>query len=334
MVILIVGIVILCCLLFVPRNYNVAPFKERTGTKYWALNTGSKIGYTKIKRAGLETKNPIIYLHGGPGGRIKDELIETLRPLSKFGHDLYFYDQVGSGHSERLKNIEEYSVNRHQKDLKEIIVKTGFDNVILIGHSWGAVLAINYLQDNEKSIEKIILSGPGPILPINKKVAKEVAPDSLSLRKPAFSNKEGNKKAYNWRNKLILKWAQLFNSKLVSDKEVDNFFTYLNQELSKSTACNLTENRKYEGGGGYYSHIMTVKSIYNVEDKRTKLKEVSTPILILRGQCDNQKWGYAKEYLDLFANARLTIIENVGHDLIGGNSDKYYQLIEEYLTEK
>ena len=132
----------------------------------------------------------------------------------------------------------------------------------------------------------------------------------------------------------MTQWAYLFHSKLASDKEGDDFFTYLNQELSKSTACNIEkETKKYKGGGGYYTHIMTVKSFQNVADKRDKLKTLNTPILIIRGQCDNQKWGFTKEYLDLFSNSRLEIIEGVGHDIISGNRAKYVELMRDFLKE-
>jgi len=328
---ILIGILILVSLFLIPKKYEVDSFIERKGTQYWQLETGSKIGYTKIKTFESNKKNPIIYLHGGPGGKIKDNIIEVLEPLSKQGHDLYFYDQTGSGHSGRLKDITEYSVKRHQSDLKEIISIIGSDKVILVGHSWGACLAINYLQDYEESVEKIIVSGPGPILPINKAMLKETAPDSLSLVEPEYSNREGNEKVYDWRSKIILNWAYKFNSKLAADKEVDDFFTKLNQELSKSTHCKLTESQSYEGGGGYYSHIMTVKSINKVVNSREKLKKMNTPILIIRGQCDNQKWGFTKEYWDLFSNAKLKIIEGVGHDIITSKRKEYYELISEFL---
>jgi proline iminopeptidase len=316
---------------FIPRSYDVQAFEERKGTEYWLLNTGSKIGLVKIKSNSDDIKSPIIYLHGGPGGMIKDEIIQALEPLSALGHDLYFYDQIGSGHSSRLENIQEYTVDRHKTDLQEIIKKINSEKVIIIAHSWGCLLAINYIQENSEKVEKMILEGPGPILPINKYMAKEIPPDSLNLIVPEFSNEEGNRKAHNLRSKLISKWAYIFNGKLASDKEMDDFFTYLNEELSKSTFCKANQKKKYTGGSGYYSHIMTVKSFNEVEDKRERLGNIHIPVLILRGQCDNQKWGYAKEYLDLLPNSQLVIIENVGHDLIKGNKDKYYDLVSDFI---
>jgi proline iminopeptidase len=78
---------------------------------------------------------------------------------------------------------------------------------------------------------------------------------------------------------------------------------------------------------------MTVKSFPEVDDKRSRLKKIDIPILILRGQCDNQKWGFTKEYLDLFSNSKLEIIKGVGHNLIHGGKEEYYELIEQFLRE-
>ena len=78
---------------------------------------------------------------------------------------------------------------------------------------------------------------------------------------------------------------------------------------------------------------MTFNSIQNVEDKRSEVKKIETPVLILRGQCDNQKWGFTKEYLDVFINSELKIIEGAGHNIINSKQEEYYQLIYDYLKE-
>jgi proline iminopeptidase len=323
---------ILAGLFLIPRTYDVLPFRERSGTQYWQLNTGSVIGYTKVESPLAEQKNPMIYLHGGPGGKITDKTIQALQPLASQGHDLYFYDQIGSGHSERLENIADYTVERHQKDLAAIVEKIGAKEVILIGHSWGSMLAIQYLQNYPEKVDKIILDGPGPILPVNWQLGRETPPDSLNLQAPEYSNKEGNRQANNLRSRAMEKWAYLFNRKLASDKEADDFFTFLNQALSRSTYCVAPDSIKYEGGGGYYAHIMTFKSFAAVADRKIELKDIQTPVLILRGQCDNQKWGYTSEYLRLLPNASLKIIPNSGHDLIGSSREQYFELVSTFLN--
>ncbi|MEL6865466.1 MAG: alpha/beta hydrolase [Bacteroidota bacterium] len=328
---LLAGLVLLP-LLFIPSHYSVKAFQERTGTQYWELKTGSKIGYIKIASSQPIKKSPILYLHGGPGGVITDQIIDALRPLAELGHDLYFYDQIGSGHSKRLEDISEYTVSRHQEDLYEILLKIQANQVILIGKSWGACLATNFLQNHEDKVDRLILVGPGPILPINNKVINNQAPDSLALVAPAFSNKEGNESAYNWRSQFVSKWAYLFQTKWATDQEMDAFFTHLNKALSQSTDCQIQPNKKQTGGGGFYSHIMTLKSLQEVENKRHLLKQSKVPLLLLRGQCDNQKWGFAQEYLDIFPHSKLKIIEDAGHNIINSKKEEYYELIKAFLT--
>ena len=310
------GLMALLFLVGWPRPYEVSPFVERPGTQYWNLKTGSRIGYTLINPISESRSTPIIYLHGGPGGMIKNEIIEKWKPLAEAGFPIYFYDQVGSGHSNRLEDIKEYTVARHQRDLAEIIDKIGSEKVILLGQSWGATLAMNYVQEWEEKIEKIILTGPGPILPWDSRINHLLPPDSLDLKKPKFSNKEANDKVSNWHSKLMTFCANKLGIKLASDQTADAFFTQLNTALNKSTSCEGSKAKSYPGGSGYYVHLRTVKSFQDEKDQKSKLKELPIPTLILRGQCDNQPWGFTQEYLHLLPNVQLEILENTGHGLL------------------
>lgn len=329
-----VGLLILALGIFlIPKSYKVAPFKARANTQFWTLSDDSKIGYFKIDGLGAEGQTPIIYLHGGPSGIITDEVIESYSGLSELGHDLYFYDQIGSGHSDRLADIEGYSVKRHRNDLEEIINRIGAKRVILIGHSWGACLGMNYLQHHPEKVAKMILTGPGPILPIDRNLEQIAAPDSLQLKVPQFSNREGNRKAANWKSILVHKIAFAFHLKAASDAEMDDFFTHLNQELIKSTDCAPRANPKVAGGGGFYNHIMTVNSLDEVSDGRSILRDLKTPVLIIKGQCDNQKWGYTQEYLNLLANTDLKVLNGLGHDVLNAENDTTLKLISNFLKE-
>jgi proline iminopeptidase len=319
--------------IFYPRNYNVPQIQKRVSTQFWELPTGSKIGYTLILAKGLKKPCPIIYLHGGPGGHVSDRDIKTLEPLSDDGYDLYLYDQVGSGQSARLENINEYTVDRHIKDLEEIIKKTGSEKVIFIGQSWGAVLAVLFTIDNPNKVEKLILTSPGPIYPVHKELASIKAPDSFHLREPYYSNNQGNKKANNLRTKAITFWATTFNKKLASDEEADNFSTYLSSEVDKSTVCDTAKILKAEAGGGFYASLMTFKNLGQLHDPRPKIKNSNIPILVMKGQCDNQKWGFTNEYLELFPTHNLSVIPNAGHFIMVEQPEIYLKRIKEFLSK-
>ena len=317
--------------IFWPGNYNVPQPQLRAGTKYWNLSTGSKIGYAFVPAIGSKKQYPIIYLHGGPGGFVSDRDIKALSPLAEDGYDLYLYDQIGSGQSDRLANISDYTVDRHLKDLREIIGKIGTDKVILIGQSWGSVLAVLFAADNPEKIDKLIFTNPGPIFPVQKELMDSKAPDSLHLREPYYSNRQGNEKANNLRTKAIAFFATKFNTKLAPDKEADDFATYLNSELNKSTVCDTAKLLKPEAGGGFYSSIMTFENLNQVQDHRMKLKNTRIPVLIMKGQCDNQKWGFTNEYLNLFSNHQFTLIPDAGHFIAIEQPELYINTIRKYL---
>jgi len=329
---LLLCIVIFLYWVFIPAKYNVPQLQKRESTQYWDLPTGSRIGYTLVSSKGIKKPYPIIYLHGGPGGPITDRNIEILSPLSEDGYDVYLYDQIGGGQSARLENINDYTADRHKRDLEEIVKKIGAEKVILIGQSWGAILAILFTADNPGKVEKIVFTGPGPIPPIREELALIKAPDSLNLKEPGYSNREANEKASTLRSKAMEQCALIFGRKLVSDKEADDFQTYLNNGLNKATVCDTSKALKAVGGGGFYVQVMTVQSFSQVQDPRPKIKNSKIPVLIMKGQCDNQKWGYTNEYLELFSNHQLTIIPNAGHSISVEQPELYIKTIREFVN--
>jgi proline iminopeptidase len=320
-------------IIFLPHTYDVPALAERKGTQYWDLTTGSRIAYTLLPAKGEKKLIPVIFLQGGPGGPIYDQNIKSLTPLSDAGYDVYLYDQVGCGYSGRLKNIEEYTVGRHVKDLEAIVKLLGIAKVILIGQSWGAMLASEYIANNSNKVEKVIFTGPGYILPRDRSLENIAPPDSLHLKQPQFTNQQGREKVYNYRARVVEYCAKAFDWKMASDKEMDEFETLLDHEMGKSTLCDPSRIDVVEGRSGFYSMVKTVQSFNDVEDIRPKLKDCKIPALIMRGQCDGMKWGYVTEYIKLFTNHKLVIIPDAGHSIAREQPGLYIKNILEFLGQ-
>ncbi|QHT71562.1 alpha/beta hydrolase [Rhodocytophaga rosea] len=286
-----IGIIIVLLQVFLPRSYNVPPLFPRPTTQFWNLPTGSTIAYTLISGQGKKKPYPVIYLHGGPGGYIRQSFIKDISALANEGYDLYLYDQIGSGLSKRLDTITHYTVNRHIRDLAAIIEKLGKGKVILIGQSWGAILATLFAEKYPHKINKLILTSPGPIYPVNRKLANLPAPDSLHFIKPYFTNAQGNKKANNIRTRTMAFAATRFGIKLASDQEADAFATYLNYEVNRSVVCDTAKILDMDAGSGFFAGIMTFYDLLTVPDPRPGLKKLNMPVLIMKGECDNQPWA-------------------------------------------
>jgi len=319
--------------IFYPRNYQVPAFKKRSNTQYWKLPDGSTIGYLLLQAKVIKQQYPVIYLHGGPGGHITDRDIQTFSLLADSGFAIYLYDQIGSGQSARLKNISDYTVARHVEDLNEIITQLKADKVILIGQSWGSILAAMFAAAHPDKVEKIIFTSPGPIFPMHRDLAKLQPPDSFHLRNPFYSNARGNKIANNIRTNAMSLFATSFNMKLASDKEADGFITYLSYEVNKSTVCDTANILAMDAGSGFYASIMTFNSLIKVADPRPVLKNFKAPVLVVKGQCDNQKWGFTNEYVSLFQHSRLVIIPGAGHFIPVEQQALYLQTIKQFLEK-
>jgi proline iminopeptidase len=334
----IIGYSLLICVLvllfeiFYSRSYHVPSFERRNNTQYWNLASGSKIGYTFISAKRQKKPFPIIYLHGGPGGHITNYDIHIFNSIADSGYDVYLYDQIGSGQSERLADIKGYTIERHIEDLKEIIQKLNSKKVILIGQSWGGILAALFAPDNADKIDKIIFTCPGPVYPTHQNLANVQPPDSIHLTKPFYTNAQGNKKANNIRTKAMAFFATRFGRKLASDKEADEFATYLNFELDKSTVCDTSNILREDAGSGFYSSVMTFNNLTKTLDRRPKMKRLTIPMLVMKGECDNQKWGFTNEYLELFKNSELEIIPGAGHFISVEQPQLYTKTILDFLN--
>lgn len=330
---LLVGLATVSLMVLLPRTYHVPLLQQRVGTQYWQLPTGSRIAFTLVAAKTRKTSFPIIYLHGGPGGHINQKLINCLAPLADEGYNIYFYDQIGSGLSDRLTDITDYTVDRHIRDLAAITQKLG-GKVILIGQSWGAILATLFMAKYPKSTERLVLNSPGPIFPMHQELAKLRVPDNIHLRAPIFTNAQGNKKANNIRTKAMVFLSNSFGWQLASNQEADAFATYGGYEVDKSTVCDTANIPKMEAGGGFYAGVRTYKSLLEMKDHRTAFRKLKTPVLVMKGECDNLPWGYTKEYLDVFQNCRLTIIPRAGHYLWVEQPALCLNIISQFLSDR
>lgn len=312
---------------------DVPYIKPRATTQYWNLSTGSKIAYTHIESKGIKKTYPIIYLHGGPGGYVYTKNIETLGELSESGYDVYLYDQIGCGLSERLEKVKEYTALRHVKDLEEIIRMLGAEKVILVGQSWGGSLAVLYAADHLDKVDKIIFTCPGAIKPANASLEKIKAPDSLNLKETESPNKKVLPIVLNPRYVSIGIWARFFGKKLASDREVDGFLTSMANVFTKSLVYEPANALKEEGGAGGYCNLNTSVSYGSLKDPRIKLKNNKISVLVMKGQYDNIDWGYTKEYLDLFSNNKFKLVPNAGHQIFAEQPELYTKTIKDFLTQ-
>jgi len=90
---------------------------------------------------------PLLVIHGGPGFMSLTDVVSDLgaeRPV-------YFYDQLGSGNSDKAADPNDYSVDGFVEELDEVRNRLGLVEVVLMGFSWGCALAVSYVLQKKPS---------------------------------------------------------------------------------------------------------------------------------------------------------------------------------------
>ena len=111
------------------------------------------------KRTGNHASTKLLLLHGGPGATHEYLLaFDSFLPAS--GVEYYYYDQLGSGWSDRPDDPELWMIDRFVDEVEQVRRALGLDseNFILYGQSWGGLLAIEYALAHQQELKGLIIS--------------------------------------------------------------------------------------------------------------------------------------------------------------------------------
>ena len=109
--------------------------------------------YTKT--FGNSKDKPVIFLHGGPGYNCVNFEATTAQQLANKGFFVIVYDRRGEGRSKDPN--AKFTFNETFNDLNNIYSEYKLTKSILIGHSFGGVVATLFAEANPQKIQSIIL---------------------------------------------------------------------------------------------------------------------------------------------------------------------------------
>src|SRR5436305_882412 len=102
----------------------------------------------------------IIVLHGGPDFD-QAYLLPELDRLAD-GYRLIYYDQRGRGRSAEHVQPDDVTMASDVDDLDRVRQHYKLESATLLGHSWGAVLALEYALRHPTRVSRLILMNPAP----------------------------------------------------------------------------------------------------------------------------------------------------------------------------
>jgi proline iminopeptidase len=116
----------------------------------------SEIHTIHYEQAGNPEGQPVVFLHGGPGGGIIPDYRRYFDPLV---YRIVLIDQRGSGLSRPHASLEQNTTWDLVEDIERVREHLGIDSWQVFGGSWGSTLALAYSQTHPSRVRQLVLRG-------------------------------------------------------------------------------------------------------------------------------------------------------------------------------
>lgn len=286
-----------------PQDEGYAPVPG--GKVYW-------------RRFGTGSKTPLLTLHGGPGSAHN-----YLLPLKALADErpVIFYDQLGCGRADAPADEALYTVRRSADELDAVRTALGLDKVALLGHSWGAMLAIEYLcQGRGEGVERLILSGAlasAPQAMAGQQRLIGSMPDGYAAKLHALE--QAGKIETPEYAALTQQFYDRFVLRVPPTPDAAASF----EAASRSIAY-----RVMNGPNEFY-----VTGVIKDWDRRKDLKAITQKTLITTGEFDEVTLDCHETIRDGIAGpVRLVVMKGCSHMTMTESPDAYVALVRGFLA--
>jgi proline iminopeptidase len=298
------------------------------GQRFWELSTGSRIAYVRVLAEGDAREVPVIFLHGGPGVPDMEGDSQYFGGLARDSFDVYVYDMVGRGRSQRLADPRGYTLKRDVADLEAIREKIGAERIILIGHSYGGALAAAYAASHPERVAKMVLSSP-----------EDPSPSAGGASMLFRLSTEGKLGVYALLlpPRPMLAYALLQVNPMAAyafapDAEIDARFDRVYNRMRSALHCRGKPPGPLLHGLGFYAHYYP----HSATSPRhanflSALAGQDIPAVVIKGRCDYLSWSSAQEYLRALPDARLLYMQEAGHNAYQDEPERYMAGVRAFL---
>ena len=261
-----------------------------------------------VKEVGQGT--PCVFIHGGPGAwsyefeiLCGDYLEDTMK--------MVYLDQRGCGRSEGEPNSD-YSIMRIVEDIEEVRKKLNIKNWIVLAHSFGGIIALNYAHKYEEYVQGIILANC--TLNMNDSLESQIEYGSKLLSQDESQLNSSETIMERWQKNFV----RLIEKDIFYKLQYNDYDNYVKVNEVSSSMENTSMAQQAFNNADYFS------SFYHLT------KEITTPVLVIAGEedyaigCDHYKKF-------MFPNAKIEIIKGK-HVLYVENREKFIKTINEFTN--
>jgi proline iminopeptidase len=273
------------------------------------------IGDTRLHVVERGGGSPVIILHGGPGldhhsfGDYLDPLADQFR--------LIFVDQRAQGLSEMCAE-ETWTLQKMAADVVALAKAMSLEDYAVLGHSYGAFVALQNAVDFPGSAARTIVSSGLPSARFLKAVDANLAKfEPVGLREQVTSS-----------------WARERDVKTHEDVAL-LLHDQLPFQFADPLDPRIPEYERRCNGSKYSPHVLRkfARADYGGIEVEDRLDRVAQPVLVLAGQRDRTcTQEGAEQMVRLLPNALLMLLRHSGHMTFVEQNEEYLRLVREFLS--
>jgi len=273
---------------------------------------GGRVWYRVV---GGGAKTPLLLLHGGPG--VPSNYLNPLAALTD-ERPVVFFDQLGTGRSDHPDDQSLWTINRYVKEVAAVRKALGLEEVYLYGHSWGTILAAEYMFTRPSGVRGLVFASPALSIP---RWSQDAAMLLRTLPLPtqqviARHEAAGTYEAPEYHEATMEYYKRYLARRQPWSADIEQTFAQLNPAIYV-----------YMNGPSEFSLTGTLKGY----DATPRLKEINVPTLFTGGQYDEATPETVKYYQSMLPGSGLAVIENAGHLTMQDEPDRDVAVLREFL---
>lgn len=271
--------------------------------------------------------DPLVIVHGGPGAS-HDYFLPWLLPLARHNR-VVFIDERGSGRSEKLEDVKQYTVENMVEDVEAVRKALDLGKINLLGHSYGGVLAQAYALKYQSHLSHLVLASTFSSTSAMNQVfvrMKEKMPAELRERidKMEKEGVYGHGKPYE-------------QNRYTAEYEIaawgEGYFPYVYQNHPDASYDPVAGGPSWDlyremwGSTGEYVIDGNLKSVEYTE----RLATIKVPTLITVGDHDECEPSLAEAMHAKIKGSKLVVLPKSGHMTFVDQPRMYIEAVDNFL---
>jgi proline iminopeptidase len=276
------------------------------------------------KRIGNNPALKVLLLHGGPGGTHDSfEAFDSFLPAARV--EYYYYDQLGSGRSDNPADSSMWDLNRCIDEVEQvrIALDLGPDNFVLLGHSWGGILAMEYALKHGEELKGLVISNMMSSVPAYNRYATDILMPAMNQDDLAeIKEIEGARDFANPRYMELLVRSYYVDHIVRMNpvpEPVKFSFAHLNHDL-------------YETMQGPSELGISQEASLAEWDRTNDLQFITTPTLVLGGRHDTMDPTFLEMMATRLPSGSSYICENGSHMAMYDDQEAYFEALLGFLS--